>query len=67
VKARKIDNMFTMMLCDRNTEKKIMEAFRCNNMKVAVPTFTRREVSRPASSRRTGRISQKRIALKKAK
>jgi hypothetical protein len=39
VKARKIDNMFTVMLCDRNTGKKIMEAFSCNNMKVAVPTY----------------------------
>jgi hypothetical protein len=34
VDARKIDDMFSVMLCDKEMKYKIMEHFSCNNMRV---------------------------------
>lgn len=38
IRARKIDNIFSVMICDKATGKKIMEDFSCS-MKVEVPTY----------------------------
>ena len=39
VDARKIDDMFSVMLCDKEMQWKIMEDFSCNNMRVEVQSW----------------------------
>jgi len=39
VDARKIDDMFSVMLCDKEMKWKIMEDFSCNNMRVEVESW----------------------------
>lgn len=39
IDARKIDDMFSMMLCDKEMNWKIMEDFSCNNMRVEVQSW----------------------------
>ena len=39
IDARKIDDMFSVMLCDKETKWKIMEDFSCNNMRVEVQSW----------------------------
>jgi hypothetical protein len=39
VDARKVDDMFTVMLCDKEMKWKIMEDFSCDNLKVEVHSW----------------------------
>lgn len=39
VSARKIDDMFSVMLCDKEMKWKVMEHFSCNNMHVQVQSW----------------------------
>ncbi len=39
LEARKVDDMFSVMLCDKQTNKKIMEDFSCNSLRVEVQTW----------------------------
>lgn len=39
IKARKVDYMFTVMLCDKELKWKIMEDFSCNNLRVEVQSW----------------------------
>ena len=39
VDARKIDDMFSVMLCDKEMKWKIMEDFSCNNTRVEVQSW----------------------------
>lgn len=39
VRVRKIDNMFSVMLCDKNMKNKVLEDFSCNNMRVEVHSW----------------------------
>ncbi|MFA5354494.1 MAG: hypothetical protein WC291_09705 [Thermodesulfovibrionales bacterium] len=39
VKARKVDDMFSVMLCDREMQWKIMEDFSCNNLRVELKNW----------------------------
>lgn len=39
VDARKIDDMFSVMICDKEMKWKIMEDFSCNNMRVEVQSW----------------------------
>lgn len=39
VSARKIDDMFSVMVCDKEMKWKIMEDFSCNNMRVEVQSW----------------------------
>jgi len=39
ISIRKIDDMFSVMLCDKEMNWKIMEDFSCNNMRVEVQSW----------------------------
>jgi hypothetical protein len=39
IRARKIDEMFSVMLCDKDMKWKVMEDFSCNNMRVEVKSW----------------------------
>jgi hypothetical protein len=39
LEARKVDDMFSVMLCDKETNQKIMEDFSCNDLRVEVQTW----------------------------
>lgn len=39
VKARKVDDMFSVMLCDKDGYWKVMEDFSCNNQRVEVQSW----------------------------
>lgn len=39
VRARKTDDMFSVMLCDKETKRKVMEDFSCNNMRVEIQNW----------------------------
>jgi len=39
VDARKIDDMFSVMLCDKEMKWKIMEDFSCNNLRVELQSW----------------------------
>jgi len=39
IKARKVDDMFSVMLCDRDLKWKIMEDFSCNNRRVEIQSW----------------------------
>jgi len=39
IDVRKIDDMFSVMLCDKEMKWKIMEDFSCNNMRVEVQSW----------------------------
>ena len=39
IKARKIDDMFSVMLCDKDLKWKVMEDFSCNNRLVEIQTW----------------------------
>ncbi len=39
VKARKVDDIFTVMLCDKELKWKIMEDFSCNNLQVEIQSW----------------------------
>jgi hypothetical protein len=39
IDARKIDDVFSVMLCDKGMNWKIMEDFSCNNMRVEVQSW----------------------------
>jgi hypothetical protein len=39
ISVRKIDDMFSVMLCDKEMNWKIMEDFSCNNMRVEVQSW----------------------------
>jgi hypothetical protein len=39
IKARKINNFFTVMLCDKDMKWKVMEDFSCNNRRVEIQTW----------------------------
>lgn len=39
IKAKKVDGMFTVMLCDKNLRQKAMEDFSCNNLRVEVRSW----------------------------
>jgi hypothetical protein len=39
VSARKVDDMFSVMLCDKEMKRKVMEDFSCNKMKVEVQSW----------------------------
>jgi hypothetical protein len=39
VDARKIDDMFSVMLCDKGMKQKILEDFSCNNLLVEVHSW----------------------------
>lgn len=39
VKVRKVDDMFSVMLCDKDMKRKIMEDFSCNNLTVEIKTW----------------------------
>jgi hypothetical protein len=39
IKARKVDDMFSVMLCDKDLKSKIMEDFSCNNRRVEVQSW----------------------------
>lgn len=39
IKARKIDDIFTVMLCDKELKWKVMEDFSCNNRRVEVQSW----------------------------
>ncbi len=39
LRARKIDDMFSVMLCDSTTSQKVMEDFSCNNTRVEVRSW----------------------------
>lgn len=39
VKAQKVDAMFTVMLCDKESNSKIMEDFSCNNLRVEIQSW----------------------------
>ena len=39
IKARKVDDMFTVMLCDKELQWKVMEDFSCNNLRVEVQSW----------------------------
>ncbi len=41
--ARKIDNMFSVMLCDKEMEWKVMEAFSCNNSVVPIHSWKNKD------------------------
>jgi len=43
IQARKIDEMFSIMLCDKNLKWKIMEDFSCNNRRVEVQSWRVRD------------------------
>ncbi|MBI5634970.1 MAG: hypothetical protein HZA15_15995 [Nitrospirae bacterium] len=39
IKARKVDDMFSVMLCDKDLKWKIMEDFSCNNLRVEIQSW----------------------------
>ena len=39
VQSRRLDSMFSVMLCDKKATIKIMEDFSCNEQKVEIPSF----------------------------
>jgi hypothetical protein len=39
IRVRKIDDMFSVMLCDKEMKRKILEDFSCNNMRVEVHSW----------------------------
>lgn len=39
IKARKVDDMFTVMLCDKELKWKVMEDFSCNNRRVEIQSW----------------------------
>ena len=39
VKVRKVDDMFSVMLCDKEMKWKVMEDFSCNNLIVEIKTW----------------------------
>lgn len=39
VQPRRLDSMFSVMLCDKETTIKIMEDFSCNEQRVEIPSF----------------------------
>jgi hypothetical protein len=39
VRARKVDSTFTVMLCDKDLSRKVMEDFGCNSMLVEVKSW----------------------------
>jgi len=39
VQPRRLDGMFSVMLCDKGATLKIMEDFSCNEQKVEIPSF----------------------------
>lgn len=39
IKARRIDDMFSVMLCDRDLKWKIMEDFSCNNRRIEIQSW----------------------------
>lgn len=39
IRARKIDDMFSIMLCDKEMKNKIMEDFSCNNTRVEIRSW----------------------------
>ncbi|NTU41619.1 MAG: hypothetical protein HGA78_00910 [Nitrospirales bacterium] len=39
VSARKVDNMFSVMLCDKEQIRKVMEDFSCNNRRVEIQSW----------------------------
>ena len=39
VKARKVDDMFSVMLCDEEMKWKVMEDFSCNSLRVEVQSW----------------------------
>lgn len=39
VSARKIDDIFSVMLCDKEMKWKVMEDFSCNNMRVEIQSW----------------------------
>ena len=39
IKVRKIDDMFSIMLCDKEMKNKIMEDFSCNNTRVELHSW----------------------------
>jgi hypothetical protein len=43
IKARKVDDMFTVMLCDKDLKWKLMEDFSCNNRRVEIQTWKKSE------------------------
>lgn len=43
VSARKADDMFSVMLCDKEKKWKIMEDFSCNNMRVEIQSWKNRD------------------------
>lgn len=39
IRARRIDDMFSIMLCDKEMKNKIMEDFSCNNTRVEIRSW----------------------------
>jgi hypothetical protein len=39
LQARKVDDMFSVMLCDKALKRKVMEDFSCNNVRVEVQSW----------------------------
>ena len=45
IQARKVDEMFSVMLCDKDIKMKFMEDFSCNNMLVEVQSWKENNVA----------------------
>ena len=45
VSARKVDDMLSVMLCDKEKDWKILEDFSCNNLRVEIQTWKNEELT----------------------